>query len=336
MPVPRSRRVVVCLLVLFALVLLACAVHLARGGGSSLVRLFEFLPELVRGNTGEDSANIIVWRVRLPRTVAALLAGAILGSVGSAFQAFFRNPLAEPYVIGVSSGAGLGGTVAMVLGLGGALATLGTIGLAFAGGMLSLWLVVGLARHRGGVHVNTLLLAGVVTGAMLSALMTTVLMLGGHDTGRILRWLLGSLATVFPERNWAMAVVLVGGLVVLQSQTRHLNAFSVGEFSSERLGVDPRRLRRVVLTTGTAMVSVAVGAVGIIGFLGLMAPHIARRVVGIDLRSSLMGSAMIGSVLLLVSDLAAQNLHPDYELPVGTVTAIIGAPVLLMLLKKEG
>jgi iron complex transport system permease protein len=171
---------------------------------------------------------------------------------------------------------------------------------------------------------------------MLSALMTTVLLLGGYDTGRVLKWLLGSLSPVFQERLWAMGVVLVLGLAVLQTQTRALNAFSVSEFTSERLGVDPKRLRRVVLLTGTAMVSVAVGAVGVIGFLGLMAPHIARRIVGIDLRVSLLASAMAGSVLLLLADLAAQNLHPNVELPVGAVTALLGAPALLLLLKKVG
>ncbi len=321
---------------LLALVVAGSIVHLAKGGGGTLVGVTDVVPQLVKGNTGESRENVIVWRVRLPRTMAALLAGAILGAVGAAFQAFFRNPLAEPYVIGVSSGAGLGGTVAVVLGLTQSLETLGTIVLAFAGGLLSLWLVVSLSRRRGGVQVHTLLLAGVVISAMLSALMTTVLILSGFDTGKVLWWLLGSLSTMFAERLWAMGVVLAVGLLVLQTQTRYLNAFSVSEFTSERLGIDPRRLRAIVLVTGTAMVSVAVGAVGIIGFLGLMAPHIARRVVGIDLRYSLSASAMVGSVLLLFADLAAQNLNSDIELPVGAVTALIGAPALLWLLKKEG
>lgn len=305
------------------------------GGGSSAVTVADVLSEIAKGNTGDSTANVIIWEVRLPRTLAAILAGAILGAVGAAFQAFFRNPLAEPYVIGVSSGAGLGGTVAVVLGLSQALSMLGTVALAFVGGLLSLWLVVTLAKRHGAVQVETLLLAGVVTSAMLSALMTTVLMLGGHDTGRILRWLLGSLTPMFPERLIAMAVALAVGFAVLQAQTRVLNAFSVSEFSSERLGVDPRRLRGSVLVTGTAMVAVAVGSVGIIGFLGLLAPHIARRLVGIDLRWSLAASAFAGSALLLVADLMAQNLHPDYELPVGAVTALIGAPALLWLLKKR-
>ena len=298
--------------------------------------MFDVVPNLLKGNVHSDSANIIVWEVRLPRMLAALLAGAILGAVGAAFQAYFRNALAEPYVIGVSSGAGFGGTVAVVLGLSQSLETLGVVLLAFLGGLLSLWLVIALARRRGGVQVHTLLLAGVVVSAMLSALMTTVLILGGYDTGRVLKWLLGSLAPVFAERLWAMALVLVVGSALLQSQTRRLNAHSVSEFTSERLGVDPKRLRAIVLLSGTAMVSVAVGAVGIIGFLGLLAPHIARRLVGIDLRWSLAASAMVGSVLLLFADLVAQNLHPQVELPVGAVTALLGAPALLWLLKKEG
>jgi iron complex transport system permease protein len=166
--------------------------------------------------------------------------------------------------------------------------------------------------------------------------MTTLLLLGGFDTNRVLLWLLGSLSNVATARLWAMFAVLVGGLVVLQTQTRALNAFSVSDFTSERLGVDPRKLRRTVLLAGTAMVAVAVGAVGVIGFLGLMAPHIARRVVGIDLRYSLVASALTGSLLLLLADLVAQNLHGNIELPVGAVTALVGAPALLWLLKKQG
>jgi iron complex transport system permease protein len=334
--VSSRPRPVPWLIALIALVAVACVVHLARGGGSDAVRIQDVVPQLLKGDTSESAANVIVWQLRMPRMLAALLAGAILGAVGAVFQAYFRNALAEPYVIGVSSGAGLGGTIAVVVGFSQSLATLGSVVLAFLGGLLSLWLVLSLARRRGAVQVHTLLLAGVVTSAMLSALMTTVLMLGGQDTGRILRWLLGSLTTVTTERLWAMAVVLVLGLLALQGETRALNAFSVGEFTSERLGVDPRRLRAVVLTVGTAMVAVAVGAVGIIGFLGLMAPHISRRLLGIDLRWSLLGSALCGSALLLASDLAAQNIHPDFELPVGAVTALIGAPALLWLLKKEG
>jgi len=334
--VSSNRRKGLWLAALFAAVLLACVVHLARGGGSEHVGVLDVVPQLLRGNVGGDTANVIVWEIRMPRMLAALLAGAILGAVGAAFQSYFRNPLAEPYVIGVSSGAGLGGTLAVVLGLTQSLFTLGPIVLAFLGGLGSLALVVALSRRHGGVQVHTLLLAGVVVSAMLSALMTTVLMLGGEDTGRVLKWLLGSLSPVFAERLWAMAVVLGLGLALLQTQTRALNAFSVGEFTSERLGIDPRRLSTIVLLTGTAMVSVAVGAVGIIGFLGLMGPHIARRVVGLDLRFSLVASAMVGGMILLFADLVAQNLKAGVELPVGAVTALIGAPALLWLLRRSG
>lgn len=315
---------------------MAFIVHISKGGGSSLVGVFDVIPILFDGFTEGDSASIIVWKLRVPRAMAAVLAGAILGACGAAFQAYFRNPIAEPYIVGVSSGAGLGGTIALVLGWSQALWGLGTIALAFIGGLLSLWLVVSLARRRGTIQVTTLLLAGVVVGAMLASLMTTVLMLDGHDSMKVLRWLLGSLTPMFTERLWAMAIVLVVGLIVLQTQTRALNAFSVSEFTSERLGVDPKRLRVSVLVTATAMVSVAVGAVGIIGFLGLVAPHIARRVVGLDLRYSLFGSALMGAALLLGADLIAQNLHRTTELHVGAITAVLGAPALLFLLKKYG
>lgn len=333
-PSKKSRTVVFALLVVGIAV--AFVVHLSVGSGSALVSLSDVATNLWNGFLPGDSVSTIVWKIRLPRTLAALLAGGILGCVGSAFQAFFRNALAEPYVIGVSSGAGLGGALAIALGLSQSLNTLGIVVFAFVGGIGSLWLVLALARRGGGVSVYTLLLAGVVVGALLYALTTTVLLLGGQDTNRVLKWLLGDLGTVFNERLWAMALVLILGTLALQTQTRWLNAFSVDEFSSGRLGVDHGRLRRVVLVTGTAMVSVCVGTVGVIGFLGLIAPHIARRVLGLDLRFSLIGSALAGSLTLLLADLLAMNASHAVQLPVGAVTAILGAPVLLILLKIRG
>ncbi len=317
----------------------ALLVHLGSGASDGSFFSFrlspmEVLRELARGDVGADSQNSIVWRIRLPRALACVLAGGILGIVGSAFQALFRNPLAEPYIVGVSSGAAVGGAVAIALGIADLGAGIGMMGFAFVFGLGSLALVFGLASRRGVVDVQTLLLAGVVVGSMLAATLALVLLAAGLDTNQVLRWLLGSTTPMYWNRLAAMGSVLVVGGIVLALQTKRLNAFAVGEDTAQRLGVDTKTLKWTVLIAGTAMTAAAVGSVGIIGFLGLVAPHLARQLIGVDWRWSLIGSALSGACLLLLADVVAQRALPGGELPVGIVTALLGAPALLFLLRR--
>lgn len=319
------------LLALGGAAVLATLLHV--GVGSYLwIPPHQVLAEIFRGDTGEG-VNLIVWRLRLPQALTSVFVGAILGMVGSAFQALFRNPLADPYIVGVSSGAAVGGVLAMVLGFGAVLGGLGMIGAAFAGGMLTLGAVFRLARTRGLVDVTTLLLAGVVFAALLSAVLMLLLLGSGHDTNQVLRWLMGSTSPAYWPRVGMLAVAAAAGSAVLLMQARGLNAFAVAESSAQRLGIDTARLKTVVLVTGTAMTAVAVGSVGVIGFLGLVSPHIARRLSGVDWRWSLPASGLIGAVLLAASDVVAQRIVPN-GIPVGIVTALLGAPFLIVLMKK--
>ncbi|MCW5937798.1 MAG: iron ABC transporter permease [Fimbriimonadaceae bacterium] len=312
--------------------LAAFAVHLIAGGSAGLP-IGRVLAELAAGDTGRTTPeNLIVWRLRLPRACAALFVGAILGAVGSAFQAYFRNPLAEPYVVGVSSGAAVGGALAVFLGL---ESGLGLLGWSFLGGALSLGLVLTLAGGWKSPNVNGLLVAGVVIGAMLFGVTTLVLGLAGQDSGRILRWLLGSTTPMFWDRVAVLAGFVVVGVPLLWSQARPLNAMALGEFSAQRLGVDPFRTLLLVLGAGTAMTAATVGSVGIVGFVGLVAPHLGRRLAGSDVRWCLPASGLIGGSLLLLSDVLAQRIQPGTELPLGAVTAVIGAPALLLLMRKR-
>jgi iron complex transport system permease protein len=306
------------------------------------------LPEQVRANLENIlSQNSVVWAIRLPKALYCVLAGGILGVVGSAFQALFRNPLAEPFTVGVSSGAAVGGAIAQILGLDASMAFLGTPLLGFVGGMASLALVLALAKRRHGTDSTTLLLAGVVVSSLLSALLSVMILMSGKDSNDLMRWLLGSTSPQFMERVVALAVMLVAGLFILFRQTRRLNAFAIGEATARRLGVDPGRLRWTVLVVGTAMAATAVGTVGAIAFLGLVAPHIARGLVGVDWRWSLPGSLAVGSGLMIAADVLAQRGLPlighlltgkdllATGLPVGVVTALLGAPSLLILLRKD-
>lgn len=297
----------------------------------------QVVAELFRGDQSGlgTPENAIVWQIRLPRAVAAAFVGGLLGVVGAAFQALFRNPLADPYVLGVSSGAAVGGTAANLLGFGTLAGGLAGAGAAFVAGLLSLWLVVALASRRGRVEVSTMLVAGVVVGALLSSMLTLLILASGEDSNRVLRWLLGSLTPMTWGRVALAGVAMIGGGLVLFRQTRRLNAFAVGEASAQRLGVDPARLRRVVLVAGTALAAVAVGVAGVIPFLGLVAPHIARRLVGVDLRPSLPAAAFAGMAILTLADVASQRIVAGSELPVGAVTAVLGAPALLVLLRAR-
>jgi len=284
--------------------------------------------------SGLDIAREVVWSLRLPRACGCILAGALLGGAGSAFQSLFRNPLADPYILGTSSGSAIGGVLAIIAGFSGALMGLALPLCAFITGLASLGLVIALARRRGKIESNTLLLSGVLIGSVLAALLTLALQLSGQDS-IILRWLLGSVDPMYWPRVWMMLVVLIicGAILILRS--RGLNAIALGEETAERLGVDTKSMRRVILLCGTAMTAAAVGSTGIIAFVGLISPHIARRYLGVDWRYSLPGSFLIGGIVLLAADAISQRILSD-GLPVGIITALLGAPLLMVLLGKKG
>ena len=321
------------LMLLAALLLVALLLHLSFGG--SWLQPSDVLAELGRGVTHVTLQNDIVWQIRLPRAAACVCVGGMLAIAGASFQSLFRNPLADPYIVGVSSGAAVGGVLAIVLGLDALYGGLGTMALGVIGGLLSLLLVFGLSRRRGVVDVTTLLLAGVVVGSLLAALTTLVLYLAGEDTNKVLRWLLGSMTPMFWPRVLVLFIALILGSCILLSQGRKLNAFAIGDETAQRLGINTARLKLIVLVTGSCIVAVCVGAVGIIGFLGLAAPHIARRLLGVDWRVSMPGALLIGPAMLLISDMLAARIISSTELPVGAVTAIIGSPFLLFLLRRD-
>ena len=333
-----SNRIFVALCV-GCVVALLCHVGI---GGHIWYSPGSILAEIARGrHLGSTDVNTVVWENRLPRALGCVLVGWLLGMVGSAFQALLRNRLADPYVIGVSSGAAVGGALAMVLGFEMWLGGLGMMVCGFATGLLSLMFVFAIGTRRGAVETNNLLLGGVVIGSLLSSLVTLVLISAGRDSNRVLQWLYGKVENFMWPQLLALFAILVVGSFILLRQTRLLNAYAMGEDTAKRLGVNVTQLRNVVLITGTAMTAAAVGSVGIIPFLGLAAPHIARRLVGVDWRISMAASGAVGAMILLVADLIAQRgLEfvgiPVMNLPVGIVTAIIGAPTLLVLLRSRG
>ncbi|KES03559.1 ABC transporter permease [Streptomyces toyocaensis] len=296
------------------------------------------LHRVTGGQPRPGTQDLIVWQLRVPRALLAALVGAGLGIVGTAVQALVRNPLADPYLLGISNGASLGAVAAIVLGTTtGGLFGVGVSGAAFLGALLSFGLVWAVARRGGGFSPLKLVLAGVAIGQFLSGFTSYLVLRVGDEqqTQGVLFWLMGSLGGA----QWSTLVLPAGavllGLVALQARARGLNALLLGDETAAGLGVDVVALRRELFVVTSVLTGVLVSVSGAIGFVGLMVPHLCRLVIGGDHRRLLPVSALTGAVLLVVVDIVCRTALPSMELPVGVVTAFVGAPVLLFLLDRR-
>ena len=282
--------------------------------------------------------DLIVWQLRVPRALLAALVGAGLGLVGTAMQALVRNPLADPYFLGISNGASLGAVAAIVLGLGtGGALGLRLSGAAFAGALATFVLVWTVARRRGGFAPLRLVLAGVAIGQFLSGFTSYLVLQAGDEqqTHSVLFWLMGSLSGASWPLLAAPAVAVPVTLLWLQARARALNALIMGDETAAGLGVDATRLRRELFTLTSLLTGVLVAVSGAIAFVALMVPHACRLVVGGDHRRLLPVSALFGALLLVVVDIVCRTAMETQELPVGVVTSLIGAPALLYLLDRR-
>ncbi len=284
-------------------------------------------------------ARAVFFRLRLPRVVMAGLVGASLAMVGAALQALFRNPLADPFTLGVSGGASLGASVAIAFGLGLNLVGVPFIFIAaFVGASMSVLLVYRLARSGGGTMLpGALLLAGVVLNLSASAGVLVIQYLASYGRAlQILRWLIGSLDVVGFDLIWKMLVFLIPGWLVLIAHARDLHLLATGESeSAASLGVDVRRTERMVFLASSLIVAVTVSVGGAIGFVGLIVPHAARLIFGQDVRMLLPASFLLGAAFLILADTLARVVISPGELPVGAITALLGGPVFLLLLKRQ-
>ncbi len=285
--------------------------------------------------TADPLTRTIVVELRLPRAVLAALIGAALGSAGAAYQALFRNPLADPFVVGASSGAAAGATVVIVTGWAGSAAGFGPASLgAFAGALAAVGLVYAVAAV-GRMPPVALLLAGVVVSTMLGAVVWLLMALADADLHRIVGWLMGGLA----GRGWdtvaAAWPVVLAGVGVLCLLGRPLDALCGGEESARALGLRVGAASAAVLAAATAATATATAAGGVIGFVGLAAPHLARPLVGAAHARLVPASALVGALLLLAADALARCIAPPLELPLGVVTALLGGPFFLVVLRRR-
>lgn len=296
----------------------------------------------------DPAGRFMVLEVRLPRALLAFLTGGILALSGTVFQAVLRNPLADPYIVGVSGGAALGATVALALGLSAApLAlpfglALGPVFLAsFAGASLATFLLYLFASRRGALRTTHLLLMGVVFNFFASAMIMVIKTLVSPTKAQeILFWLMGTVSHPPgpPSALVLPAVLVLGGLGILWSKARALNALSLGSRFAYDVGVDPAGIRRLAFLVGSALVAVAVSTTGFIGFVGLVVPHALRLGAGPDHRLLVPASFLAGGVFLLLADLLVRFTFPLFgtQLPVGALTALVGGPLFILLLSRDG
>ncbi|WP_103107765.1 FecCD family ABC transporter permease [Brevibacillus reuszeri] len=283
-----------------------------------------------------ESSEQIVMKIRFPRVILAVLVGACLSLAGAGFQGVLRNPLADPYTMGVASGSAVGAAFLILFGL--HISFLGQWSIpvvAFLTGFVSLWIVLRLASTQGKLQTETLLLSGVVVQAFLGSLVSFMVSLSDKAVNEIVFWLMGSLSFRGWDFTYVLLPYLIVGLMVLVSYARALNLFSLGERQAAHLGVSVDRTKLVVLIVSTLLTAGAVSIAGIVGFVGLVVPHLVRLMVGPDYRLLLPMATICGGIYVLWADTVARMLLSPTEIPLGVVTAFLGAPFFAYLLKQN-
>ena len=312
------------------------------GFGAERISFFQVVSILAQGpflqsENLEFPRHIILWQVRVPRILLAFMVGGSLAAVGASLQALLRNPLADPFVIGISSGAALGASVAILFGVGLSILTLLVLPFcAFLGALLSILVVYRIAVSYGSFSIHALLLGGVVLNAIFSALvlfLTTLV--DPYKASGMYAWLMGSLTGPDFQTVLVLAGYLLLGIFVLVSQASALNLLTLGEEASRSLGVEVERVKRVVFTASALLTGAVVAFSGLIGFVGLIVPHAVRLMFGADHRLLLLASGILGGMFLMVADTVARTLLSPAEIPVGVVTALVGGPIFLYLLVQR-
>ena len=280
-----------------------------------------------------EPAFFEILKLRLLRALLAISAGACLSVAGVILQAVLRNPLAEPYVLGVSSGAGLGAVIGLLF----ISLSMAVSAAAFIGGLVTIFLVYKLARIDGRMSPENMIIAGIIVNGFLSSvLMFFVSNSSSGNIHSIVWWLLGNLQVYKIAPVAALALASLAGFLISYLFSRELNAISLGEEEARHLGIDIEKVKIILLLTATFITSLTVSICGIIGFAGLMMPHIARRLMGPDHGMLLPASVLMGSAFLLLCDIFSKTMIAPREIPIGVITSFIGVPFFIYVLKKSG
>lgn len=333
-PTTRSHSTAVIAALVAALVL---AVLAGVAVGAVRVAPSEIVGSIARaiGPGPTSVADAVIVDIRLPRVLLAALVGACLATAGVLYQALFRNPLADPYILGVSSGAGLGAIVVIVLtSTATAWRYLGVPVGAFVGAILTIALVTRLASMRGRLDTASLLLAGIAISYTLSALTSFLMVFSRESMAAVVFWMMGGLTSASWPYVVVVAPMLLLGLTVPVLRSRDLNLMLLGDERAAELGLDVERFKLLVLAAGSLLTAAAVSVSGLIGFVGLMTPHAVRLVLGPDHKLLMPASVLGGAIVMVLADMIARTVLAPVEIPVGIVTALAGGPFFVWLLVR--
>ncbi len=331
---PLTRQRLVMVIVSMVLVLLICIFFASTNGAGTIPLRVLFYPA-----DASEAQRIILFDIRIPRVLIAGLIGGALAVAGVVFQALLRNPLADPYVLGISGGASIGGVLALVSGIGAAAGLLDNLTVpifAFVGALGALFLIERIATVDGRLSVYTVLLTGVIFNAFAGALIYFIQSIASleqlHD---IVFYLMGRIPSLGESKLLGLAIFITISTLALISMSRDYNALSLGEDGAANLGVDVDRLKRRTFILGSLLTGICVAFAGLVGFVGLVVPHILRLIHGPDHRLLLPTAFLGGGSFLILADLFARIVVTPGELPVGVVTALVGGPFFLYLLRKR-
>ncbi|MBB1022115.1 iron ABC transporter permease [Dietzia sp. E1] len=302
--------------------------------GGVLLDLLDRLPLLAVDSGLTERQQVILWEIRIPRVVLGAIVGATLAIAGATYQGVFRNPLADPYLLGVSSGAGLGATLAIVVG--GAMGSGLVPPAAFAGGMIAVMATYALGRSVGGGRSEVvIILAGVAVAAFASAIQTFFMQRHDDTLRQVYSWMLGRLTTSgWTDVRTVLPYVLVS-VAVIALFRRMLDVMAVGDVEAATLGISPARVRLILISVATLGTAAVVSVSGLIGFVGIVIPHAVRMLIGPGHRLLLPTSLLAGATFLVLADVVARTAMSPAELPIGVVTAAIGAPFFLVVLRRS-
>ncbi len=334
------------MIIIFLIFALAFAISLSVAVGQMQISLsntwkiiiknIPFLGDFIN-NGFSNVEEVIIMSVRLPRAIAAVIVGVALAVAGVVLQGLFRNPMADPYLLGISSGAALGAAVAIGFGIRISLAGIfDSIQLmAFAGALITVFAVYNIAKKGPKVPMLTVLLAGIAVTSFLSAMISVIMITLGESLHSLIFWLFGTLNGIkWSDVMVSLPLVMIG-LFVIMIFSRQLNIMLLGEDEAQQLGVDTERLKKIMLIFATLITATVVSISGIIGFVGLVVPHITRNLVGPDHRILIPASALAGAIIVVLCDMMARIAIQPAEAPVGVLTAFFGAPFFLYLLRRK-
>ena len=291
-------------------------------------------PEIIKillGNSDNEKFNQVILQIRLPRVLFAIFVGGGLAITGSVFQAILINPLAEPYILGISSGGTFGAVVSILIGT----SILGTQFLAFAGAVLVMFLVFYLGRKFGDINPNVLLLSGVMIGAFFSAAILLLIIFLNNSLRTAVYWMIGSLSFAKPESMWVIIILVSTSAIYLSVNSNKFNILALGDETAKSLGVNSSREKTIAYFVSSILIGSIVSVSGIIGFVGLTIPHLCRLIWGVDNRIIIPISFFVGAIYLTIADTIARTIISPSELPVGAITALIGAPLFIYLLRQR-